>query len=143
MIPEDQVPLCVIAHGTPWIWKRAQGLFPAAVEMLDDDHCEPLHQVAVLPDGAHSERHHDWYKAALARLFWGEVHGVIWGLQRMQPIDAQAAEELARLIGYLQRHRERLDYRFARKGGDPIASSGIESANKDRCHVRLKRSEWW
>jgi hypothetical protein len=61
----------------------------------------------------------------------------------MQPIDAQAAEEMARLIGYLQRHRERLDYRFARKGGDPIGSGGIESANKGRCHVRLKRSGSW
>lgn len=51
---------------------------------------------------------------------------------------------IAKLIGYLQRHRERLDYRFARKGGYPIGSGGIESANKCICHVRLKRSgAWW
>jgi Uncharacterised protein family (UPF0236) len=145
LLPEDQVRLCVIADGAPWIWKQVQGLFPAAVEILDYYHCcEHLHKVAVLQYGTHPERQHEWYEAALARLFWGEVQGVIWGLQRMKPIDAQAAEEIARLLGYLQRHRERLDYRFARKGGYPIGSGGIESANKCICHVRLKRSgAWW
>jgi hypothetical protein len=80
----------------------------------------------------------------VARLFWGEVHGVIWGLQRMKPADAQAADEMDQLIRYLQRHQERLDDRFARKAGDPIGSGGIESAHKVICHVRLKRSgAWW
>ncbi len=80
----------------------------------------------------------------MARLFCGEVHGVIWGLQRMKPPDAQAAAEIPKLIAYLQRHQERLDYRFARKGGYPMGSGGIESANTCICRVRLKRSgAWW
>ena len=80
----------------------------------------------------------------MARLCWGEVHGVIWGLQRMKPADAQAADEIDKLIRYLQRHQERLDYRFARKAGYPIGRGGIESATKFICHVRLKRSgAWW
>jgi hypothetical protein len=145
LIPEERVRLCVIADGARWIWKQAQALFPSAVEILDYYHCsEHLHKVAVLQYGAHPERQQEWYEAALARLFWGEVHGVIWGLQRMKPTDAQAAEEIDRLIRYLQRHQERLDYRFARKGGYPMGSGGIESANKFICHVRLKRSgAWW
>ena len=62
----------------------------------------------------------------------------------MKPKDAQAAEEIDQLIRYLQRHQERLDYRFVRKGGYPMGSGGIESANKFICHVRLKRSgAWW
>jgi hypothetical protein len=145
LIPEEQVRLCVVADGARWIWKQAQALFPSAVEMLDDDHCrEPLHKIAVLQYGANPDRQRPWDEAALARLFDGEVHGVIWGLQRMQPIDPQAAEEIAKLIAYLQRHQERLDDRFARKGGYPMGSGGIESANKFICHVRLKRSgAWW
>jgi len=80
----------------------------------------------------------------VARLCWGEVHGAIWGLQRRKPKDAHAAEEIAQLIAYLQRHRQRVDSRFARNGGYPIGSGGIESANKGMCHVRLKRSgAWW
>jgi Uncharacterised protein family (UPF0236) len=145
LIPEDQVRLCAIADGAPWIWKQVQALFPSAVEILDYYHCcEHLSKVATLQYGDHPERQQEWYEAAVARLFWGEVHGVIWGLQRMKPTDAQAAEEITKLIGYLQRHQERLDYQFARKGGYPIGSGGIESANKFICHVRLKRSgAWW
>jgi hypothetical protein len=145
LIPEAEVRLCVIADGARWIWKQAQALFPSAVEILDYYHCsERLHKVAALQYGAHPERQQQWCETALARLFYGEVHGVIWGLQRMKPTDAQAAEEIAKLIAYLQRHQERLDYRFARKAGYPMGSGGIESANKFICHVRLKRSgAWW
>jgi hypothetical protein len=145
LIPEMEVRLCVIADGARWIWKQVQALFPAAVEILDYYHCsERLHKVAALQYGAHPERQREWCEAALARLYYGEVHGVIWGLQRMKPADAQAAEEISKLIAYLQRHQERLDYRFARKGGSPMGSGGIESANKFICHVRLKRSgAWW
>jgi hypothetical protein len=100
--------------------------------------------VAVLPYGAQPERQRERCEAARARLFDGEVPGVIWGLQRMKPIEAPTAEEIAKLIAYLQRHQERLDDRFARKGGYPMGSGGIESANTCICHVRLKRSgAWW
>jgi hypothetical protein len=145
LIPEEEVRLCVMADGARWIWKQAQALFPSAVQILDYYHgSERLHRMAALQYGAHPERQRAWCEAALARLFDGEVHGVIWGLQRMQPVDAPAAEEIAKLIPYLQRHQERLDYRFARKGGYPMGSGGIESANKFICHVRLKRSgAWW
>jgi hypothetical protein len=145
LIPAEEVRLCVIADGARWIWKQAQALFPSAVEILDYYHCsERLHKVATLQYGAQPERQREWCEAALARLFYGEVYGVIWGLQGMKPTNAQAAEEIATLIGYLQRHQERLDYRFARKGGYPLGSGGIESANKFICHVRLKRSgAWW
>jgi hypothetical protein len=145
LIPEAEVRLCVIADGARWIWKQVQALFPSVVEILDYYHgSEHIHKVATLQYGAHPERQREWCEAALARLFWGEVHGVIWGLQRMRPTDAHAAEEIDKLICYLQRHRERVDYRFARKGGYPMGSGGIESANKFICHVRLKRSgAWW
>jgi hypothetical protein len=90
------------------------------VEILDDYHCrERLHKVAALQYGAHPERPREWCEAALARLFYGEVPGVIWGLQRMKPVDATAAEAIGKLRRYLQRHQERLDSRFARKGGYP------------------------
>jgi hypothetical protein len=145
LIPEAQIRLCVMADGARWIWKQVQALFPSAVEILDYYHCcEHLHKVAALQYGAHPARQQEWSEATVARLFWGEVHGVIWGLQRMKPTDTPAAEAIDKLVGYLQRHQERLDYRFARKGGYPIGSGGIESANKFICHVRLKRSgAWW
>jgi hypothetical protein len=139
------VRLCGIGDGAPWIWTPVHRRFPTAVEMLDYDHCrEHLHKGAALQYGAHPERHQAWYEAALARLVGGKGHGGIWGLQRMKPTDAQAAKEMTKLVRYLQEHQERLDYHLARKGGDPLGSGGIESANKFIWHVRLKRSgAWW
>ena len=93
---------------------------PVGGENLDYYHgCEHLYKVATRQYGDHPEWQQAWYEATVARLFWGEVHGVIGGLQRMKPTDAQAATEIAKLIGDLQRHQERLDYRFPRKGGYP------------------------
>jgi hypothetical protein len=62
----------------------------------------------------------------------------------MKPKSLQAAELIRKLIGYLKKHRRRMDYRSLRLGGYPIGSGGIESANKFICHTRMKRSgAWW
>lgn len=80
----------------------------------------------------------------MARLFAGEVDGVIWGLQRMRPASASALAAIDTLRGYLQNNRERINYRAQRKAGYPLGSGGIESAHKFICHARLKRSgAWW
>ena len=80
----------------------------------------------------------------MARLFAGEVAGVIWGLQGLRPATAAAAPAVADRGGYLQNNRERLHYRSQRKAGYPLGSGGIEAAHKFICHVRLKRSgAWW
>jgi hypothetical protein len=66
------------------------------------------------------------------------------GLQHLKPHSEQAASEIAKLIDYLKKHLDRIDYQSFRKGGYPIGSGGIESSNKFICHVRLKRSgAWW
>ena len=62
----------------------------------------------------------------------------------MKPPTKEAQEEVRKLIGYLQNNREKIHYRSDRKGGYPIGSGGIESANKFISHTRLKRSgAWW
>jgi hypothetical protein len=45
---------------------------------------------------------------------------------------------------YRWRHRGHTSYLRLRRGGYPLGSGGIESANKFICHTRLKRSgAWW
>jgi hypothetical protein len=130
--------------GALQVWKHVQALFPSAIQILDDDHWgEHLHRVVALQFGEHPEQRHKWCDAVMARLLWGEKHDVIWDLQRMKPKHIHAAEAVAKPIAYLQWRRERVDYRFARKGGAPIGSGGIESANKCICHVQLNRSGTW
>jgi hypothetical protein len=146
LIPEDKVRLCILADGAHWIWDRIKKeLFPSAKEILDYYHCsEYIHDVANTHYRDRPELALEWVEATMARLFCGEVAAVIWGLQRMQPSNDQAAEEIKSTIVYLTNNQHRIDYNAARKGGYPIGSGGIESANKFICHVRLKRSgAWW
>jgi hypothetical protein len=135
----------MMADGARWIWTPAQALVPSAGERLADEHGRAhLHQVATLPYGAPPEPHREWGEAALTRLCWGEVPGVIGGLPRMKPTKAHAAEDIGQLSRDLPRHQARVDDRVARKGGDPMGSGGIASANQCIGHVRLKRSgAWW
>lgn len=145
LIPEEQVRLCVVADGAHWIWPRVQELFPTAREILDYYHCsEHVHAVAAAQYGEHPEQALEWVEATMARLFAGEVAGVIGGLKRMRPAAVKALAEINTLITYLHNNRQRLNYGSQRQGGYPLGSGGIESAHKFICQVRLKRSgAWW
>jgi len=145
LIPGRDVRVCLIGDGAPWIWKHLKSAFPKGKEVLDYYHCsEHIHKVAEVqyPDDEHQRAL--WIESTMARLFVGDVHAVIWGLQRMQPAGKDATEEIRKLIVYLENNEHRIDYKALRKGQYPIGSGGIESANKFICHVRMKRSgAWW
>lgn len=145
LIPEDQVRLCAIADGAPWIWKWVEELFPSARQILDYYHCSRyLHAVAEAQYGADGTRAAHWLEAALARLFCGEATGVVWGLQRMQPVSDEAEEAIGTAVTYLEKRLHQVDFGSHRKGGYPIGSGAIESAHRFIGHVRLKRSgAWW
>jgi len=144
LIREDEVRLCVIGDGAPWIWHQIQARFPQARQVLDYYHCsERLHRVATFIYGE-GLKGQEWAEATLTRLYHGEVGQVIGSLKRMGRRSAQADHEIIKLIDYLHEHRHRTTYEHLRRGGYPLGSGGIESANKFISHVRLKRSgAWW
>lgn len=144
LIPQDQVRLCVIGDGAPWIWHQVKELFPSARQVLDYYHCaERVYKGAVAQYGQ-TLKALEWTEATLTRLYHGEVGHVIGGLKRMATDSEQSAHVMAKLIDYLSEHRHRTTYQKLRRGGYPLGSGGIESANKFICHVRLKRSgAWW
>ena len=119
--------------------------FPSACEVLDFYHCaEHVHEVGKALYGEKSPEALEWVEVTLCRLFFGEVGHGIAGLRRMKPRTPQAREIIRKFAAYLQKHRDRLNYRSLRLGGYPIGSGGIESANKFICHTRMKRSgAWW
>ena len=85
-----------------------------------------------------------WVVGAIGHIYYDQTGQVIGGLKRMKPKNNIVKEQIRQLIGYLQNNRHRTNYGSARKGGYPIGSGGIESANKFICHTRLKRSgAWW
>jgi hypothetical protein len=99
LIPEEHLRLCVVAAGAQWIWHGVPQLFPTAEQLLDYSHCaERVHQVATAHYSTQPEQALEWVEATMARLFAGEVAGVIWGWQRMRPASAQATAARADLI---------------------------------------------
>jgi hypothetical protein len=144
VIPEETIRLCVIGDGAEWIWKHVQALFPKACQVLDYYHCaEYLHKVAKAQYGDPLQAQ-EWAEATLTRLYLGKVGQVLGGLRRMQPTSEEALKAIDNCWVYLTDHRSRTHYQTLRRGGYPLGSGGMESANKFICHVRLKRSgAWW
>ena len=136
--------LCVVGDGAPWIGNQIQARFPQACQVLDYYHCsERIHRVATAIYGE-GLKGQEWAEATLTRLYHGEVGPVIGGLKRMGERSAPADHEIIKLMDYLHEHRHRTTYERLRRGGYPLGSGGIESANKFISHVRLKRSgAWW
>jgi hypothetical protein len=144
LIREDDVRLCVIGDGAPWIWNQIESRFPHARQVLDYYPCsERIHQVSVSLYGQ-GVKAQEWAEATLTRLYLGEAGHVIGGLKRMRVGSQEQSHEIVKLIDYLEEHRHRTTYGQLRRGGYAIGSGGIESANKFISHVRLKRSgAWW
>ena len=144
LIPEDAVRLCVVCDGAEWIWKHVQALFPHARQVLDYYHCaEYLHKVARAQYGQ-TVQALEWVEATLTRLYMGKMGTILGGLRRMQPTSDEARKAIDNCWVYLNAHRGRTAYGTLRRGGYPLGSGGMESANKFICHVRLKRSgAWW
>jgi hypothetical protein len=144
LIPVERVRVALLGDGAKWLWAHLQAAFPTGKEILDYYHCsERVHHVAHLQ---YSEQNQQalWIEATMSRLNFGEVASVLWGLQRMSPASRKAEEAIRKLIGYLQTHAHRINYRSFKRGQYPRGSGGIESANKFICHVRMKRSgAWW
>jgi Uncharacterised protein family (UPF0236) len=144
LIPEDTVRLCVVCDGADWIWEHVEVLFPNACQVLDYYHCsEYLHRTAkVQYDNPLQSQ--EWVEMTLTRLYLGQVGRVLGGLRRMKPSSEDAKRAIDNCWIYLHGHRKRTRYQSCRRGGYPLGSGGMESANKSICHARLKRSgAWW
>jgi hypothetical protein len=143
-IPQEKVRIALLGDGAGWLWKAMTQCFPTGRCVLDYYHCaEHLYTVAKaqFDDPLDVEQ---WVEAASTWLWLDQPGLVISWLKGMKASDANAEEEIRKLIGYLDNNRDRLGYKKRRDEGLPIGSGGIESANKYISHVRLKRSgAWW
>ena len=144
LIPEDRVRLCVICDGASWIWEHVESLFSRLRQVLDYYHCSDyLHRMAKAQYGD-TQQAHEWVEATLTRLYLGKISAVLGGLKRMQATSEEAQQAISNCWAFLNQHRGRTHYLQLRRGGYPLGSGGIESANKFICHTRLKRSgAWW
>jgi len=145
LIPQEMVRIALLGDGADWLWKHMTALFPKGRQILDYYHCvEHIYKVGKIQYGEKDLKGLEWVEVTITRLFYNEINLVIAGLRRMDPNSMEAKEEIRKLITYLDNNRNRIHYHGDRKGGYPIGSGGIESANKYICHTRMKRSgAWW
>ena len=144
LIPLDKVRLCFIGDGAGWIWDTVQAVFPDCRQVLDYFHCaQHLHDFAHIQFGQNTQAR-EWVEQAKVRLFHNNIAGVLIGLGNLKCRTAEAQKARTKLVGYLKGNKARIDYGKLRRGGYPLGSGAIESANKFICHMRLKRSgAWW
>jgi hypothetical protein len=113
------IPILDILHALSYVWEAA-GLFEK-----DED-----------------ERKR-FTRERLLRILRGEVRGVIRGLRRLATtakLQGNAAKDLARICGYLEKNADRMRYDEYLRRGYPIASGVIEGACRHLVKDRMERS---
>ena len=125
-----------LGDGAPPLWTLLTALAPDAVQLLDWYHVqEHLATVAgKLTEGA------AWHALQRERLRVGQWRTVLRALIALarQGETPSLREAARKCMGYLWRHRRRLNYPLARARGYPIGSGRIESACKLVVQQRCK-----
>lgn len=124
----------ILADGAVWIWDLADDRFKGAAQRVDLYHVEQhLCTLAADLHGGGTEAARAWaapYRAWLTSRKNGALD-VLRGLEGLR----DAAKTLAtpqraaldREIGYFNKHKDRMDYKNAKKLGQPVGSGAIES----------------
>lgn len=135
----------VIADGALWIWNLVEDRFKEAQQRLDYYHAaQHLWAVAEALHGAGSAQARAWINPLLKQLKAGQAPKIIRALEEVLPtLDAAKKPVAERELKYLQSHQNRLDYRQARRRGEPIGSGAIESTCR-QYQCRFKRpGQFW
>ena len=138
--------LLVLMDGQESLWetfKFHQPLGPRTVPILDIVHAlSYLWEAAGLFEKDEGRRR-AFARERLRRILRGEVRGVIKGLRRLGTtagLGGQAAKDLRRICGYLEKNAERMKYDEYLRRGYPIASGVIEGACRHLVKDRMERS---
>ena len=142
----DGQVLIVLMDGQESLWETMKlhlSFGPRTVPILDI-----VHALAYLWEAAglfekDEGRRRTFTRERLLRILRGEIQGVIKGLRRLgttRELKGQAAKDLARICGYLEKHSDRMKYDEYLRRGYPIASGVIEGACRHLVKDRMERS---
>ena len=130
--------------GADWVWKQMRINFPILHEhVLDFYHLsENIYAAAwqIYPEG--SPAGHRWarHKMHMAKREGGRRLIRALGLSRKRDKRSKARQALRKLLGYLHKHRDRMDYPAMIARGIRIGTGPLESACKNVIGKRLKGS---
>jgi len=124
----------VIGDGAVWIWNLAKDQFKNAAQRLDLFHVKQhLWDLAAELHGRGTTEAEEWVRPYLQ---WLErrKNGALDVINSLAELETKLADldrekqgAVARELGYLKEHEKRMDYKAAKKLGQPCGSGAIES----------------
>jgi hypothetical protein len=136
----------VNADGAVWIWRLADDRFPQARQRLDFYHAVQ-HLAAVGRElfGEDTDKLKAWLRPLVKQLKNGSTVKVIRQLEEVLKTLPQGAalKAVTREVNYFREHQQRMDYRAARRAGEPIGSGAVEATCR-QAQCRFKRTgQFW
>jgi hypothetical protein len=136
----------VIADGAVWIWRLADDRFPGARQRLDFYHAvQHLAAVGRAVCGEDQAKLHAWLKPLVRQLKNDSAVKVVRHLEAVLatlPADARRAAVQTE-VNYFHEHQTRMDYRAARRRGEPLGSGAVEATCR-QYQCRFKRpGQFW
>lgn len=136
----------VIADGAVWIWRLADDRFPGARQRLDYYHAvQHLAAVGQVLFGEDQAKLQAWLQPLVRQLKNESAIKVVRALEDiLAALPAGAAQAKVQTeVDYFHTHQSRLDYRTARRRGEPIGSGAIEATCR-QYQGRFKRTgQFW
>jgi hypothetical protein len=133
----DTLPIGV-ADGGPGLFEELKRQFPNMLFILDKPHLKDHFYDTAEQLGLPVKDRPAWVKPRVATISEGNVSTVMEELENL--LSENNNDRLRRLLGYLERFKECLDYDDYQNRGYPIGSGEIESAHKYLPQKRLKIS---
>jgi hypothetical protein len=136
----------VIADGAVWIWRLATDRWPQARQRLDYYHAvQHLAVVGRALFGEEKDKFQAWLKPLVRQLKKESAVKVIRNLERALATLPEGAEAqvVAREVAYFHAHEARMDYRAARRAGEPIGSGPVEATcRQEQCRFKRPGQFW-
>ncbi|MCX6619221.1 MAG: ISKra4 family transposase [Acidobacteria bacterium] len=127
-----------LGDGAAWVWEVARTCFPQAVQILDYYHASE--HVGALAKAVYADAGcaQNWAVRWRALLYDSELEVLL--AEARATTDAPLSEAAQGELAYLERNRERMDYRRYRQAGWFIGSGVVEAGCKRVIGQRLKES---
>lgn len=136
----------VIGDGGVWIWRLADDRWPQARQRLDFYHAvQHLAAVGRALFGEDKSKLKAWLRPLVRQLKNESAVKVIRQLEEVMPTlpEGAAGAAVAREVNYFREHQDRMDYRAARRAGEPIGSGPVEATCR-QYQCRFKRpGQFW
>jgi len=129
-----------LGDGAAWIWRMASVLFPDAIQILDFFHVSEYLWEVAREGFSLSQQQQAWVETQQQHLKESQWQSVVQAAQRLPPSSTELTDKVLRLVSYLTKNKDRIDYQRYLKRGLMIGSGVVESSNRRIVTVRLKQS---